>query len=108
GTDPSPLTRAARPASGRSAQPGLHAGHGSVRYVHARMYGTVSVGCTGGLPCVRLQPRPGAYVYSASSRMRRERVPPVAWQRDVPESIRSLRGLARPDYLDLFTAKTNE
>jgi hypothetical protein len=39
--------------------------------------------------------------------MRRERVPPVAWQRDVPESIRSLSGLANPDYLDLFTATTN-
>ena len=40
--------------------------------------------------------------------MRLERVPPVAWQRDVPESIRSLGGLANADYLDLFTAKTNE
>jgi hypothetical protein len=37
-----------------------------------------------------------------------ERVPPVAWQRDVPEPIRSLGGLADPDYLDLFTATTNE
>jgi hypothetical protein len=40
--------------------------------------------------------------------MRLERVPLVAWQRDVPESIRSLGGLANPDYLDLFTATTNE
>jgi hypothetical protein len=40
--------------------------------------------------------------------MRLERVPPVAWQRDVSESIRSLGGLANPDYLDLFTATTNE
>jgi hypothetical protein len=32
----------------------------------------------------------------------------VAWQRDVPESIRSLGGLANPDYQDLFTATTNE
>jgi len=40
--------------------------------------------------------------------MRRERVPSFAWQRDVPESIRSLSDLANPDYLDLFTATTNE
>jgi hypothetical protein len=40
--------------------------------------------------------------------MRSERVPPLAWQRDVPESIRSLGGLANPDYQDLFTATTNE
>jgi hypothetical protein len=31
-------------------------------------------------------------------------MPPVAWQRDVPESVRPLGGLANPDYLDLFTA----
>src|SRR2546426_789817 len=62
----------------------------------------------GALPCVRPQPRPGAHLYSASSRMRLERVPPVAWQRDVPESIRSLGGLANPDYLDLFTATTTK
>src|SRR5436309_3302617 len=46
--------------------------------------------------------------YSASSRMKLERVPRVAWQRDVPESIRSLGGLANPDYLDVFTATTDE
>src|SRR5437870_5214181 len=40
--------------------------------------------------------------------MKPERGPPVAWQRDVPESVRSLGGLANPDYLDLFTATTNE
>src|SRR5207247_446134 len=40
--------------------------------------------------------------------MRLERVPAVTWQRDVPEPIRSLGGLANPDYLDLFTATTNE
>ena len=40
--------------------------------------------------------------------MRRERVPPLAWQRDVPESMRSRSGLANPDYLDLFTATTDE
>jgi hypothetical protein len=40
--------------------------------------------------------------------MRLERMPPVAWQRDIPESIGSLGGLANPDYLDLFTATTNE
>jgi hypothetical protein len=39
--------------------------------------------------------------------MTRERVPAVAWGRDVPESIHSL-GLANPDYVDLFTAPTNE
>jgi hypothetical protein len=32
----------------------------------------------------------------------------LTWQRDVPESIRSLGGLADPDYVDLFTATTNE
>jgi hypothetical protein len=37
-----------------------------------------------------------------------ERAPRVAWQRDVPEPIRSLGGLANPDYLDLFTTTTNE
>jgi hypothetical protein len=51
---------------------------------------------------------PGAHLYSASSRMRPECVPSFAWQRDVPESIRSLGGLANPDYLDVFTATTNE
>jgi hypothetical protein len=40
--------------------------------------------------------------------MRFEPAPRVAWQRDVPESIRSLGGLANPDYLDLFTATTNK
>jgi hypothetical protein len=35
-------------------------------------------------------------------------MPPVAWQRDVPESMRPLGGLANPDYLDLFTATTDE
>jgi len=40
--------------------------------------------------------------------MRPKAVPPVAWQRDVPESIRSLVGLTSPDYVDLFTARTNE
>jgi hypothetical protein len=40
--------------------------------------------------------------------MRLERVPPVVWQRDVPEPVRSLGGLANPDYMDLFTATTNE
>jgi hypothetical protein len=40
--------------------------------------------------------------------MRPERAPVVAWQRDVPESIRSLGGLANPDYQDVFTATTNE
>jgi hypothetical protein len=40
--------------------------------------------------------------------MRLERMPPVAWQRDVPESIRPLGGVADPDYLDLFTATTDE
>jgi hypothetical protein len=34
-------------------------------------------------------------------------VPSLAWQRDVPESIRSLDGLASPDYADLFTARVN-
>jgi hypothetical protein len=33
--------------------------------------------------------------------------PSLAWQRDVPESLRSLDGLARPDYADLFTARAN-
>jgi hypothetical protein len=33
---------------------------------------------------------------------------PVAWQRAVPKSMRSLAGLANPDYVDLFTANTNE
>jgi hypothetical protein len=32
---------------------------------------------------------------------------PVAWHRDVPESMRPLGGLANPDYLDLFTATTD-
>jgi len=40
--------------------------------------------------------------------MRPERVPPVTWQRDVPESIRSLAGLANPDYLDVFTGTTKK
>jgi hypothetical protein len=34
-------------------------------------------------------------------------VPSLAWQRDVPESIRSLDSLASPDYADLFTARAN-
>jgi hypothetical protein len=34
-------------------------------------------------------------------------MPPVAWQRDVPESLRPLGGLANPDYLDVFTATTD-
>jgi hypothetical protein len=36
------------------------------------------------------------------------RTPPVAWQREVPESMCSLAGLANADYVDLFTATTNE
>jgi len=39
--------------------------------------------------------------------MRPERAPPLGWQPDVPESMRSLGALAKPDYLDLFTATTN-
>jgi hypothetical protein len=35
-------------------------------------------------------------------------MPPVAWQRDVPEPIRSLGGLADPDYRDVFTATADE
>src|SRR5437867_12160727 len=40
----------------------------------------------GGLPCVRPQPRPSAHFYSASSRMRLERAPRVAWQKEVPRT----------------------
>jgi hypothetical protein len=35
-------------------------------------------------------------------------MPPVAWQRSVPEPIRSLGGLADPDYRDVFTATADE
>jgi hypothetical protein len=35
-------------------------------------------------------------------------VPPVLWQRDAPEVIRSLDTLASPDYVDIFTATATE
>jgi hypothetical protein len=33
---------------------------------------------------------------------------PVAWQRDVPQSLRPLGGLADPDYADVLTATTEQ
>jgi len=41
-------------------------------------------------------------------RVRGDTVPTVFQQHSVPDAIRSLSGLARPDYVDLFTVGTSE